>query len=148
EQAQLVSESLRGVAGVIEAYPLVTAEALATGPSTQATLGMVRAMTPEDLQATEFIASSLAFGGDPEFGADEYGGDLIYVGRGLAQIMGAGIGDPIELMIPGGAQTAFGTSPRRKAYTVADFIDTGLEDYNRVIVYMPLEQAQIFFNKR
>lgn len=147
DTAQAVSETIRAMRGVEDAYPLVAAEGLATGPNGARTLGMVRAMAPEDMARIDFITEGLAFGGSPEFGAGNNGGDIVYVGEGLAQLLNVGIGDQLTLIGPDGAQTPFGSQPRRKAYTVGDFIDTGLEDYNRVLIYMPLNQAQLFFNR-
>lgn len=148
--AQDVAGMLRDLPGVTAAYPLVTAEALATGPGglTRPQLAMVRGMTPEDVAGTEFIQQSLMNGGSPEFGAGRLGGDIIYAGRSLAELLGLGVGDAMTLVTVQGPQTIIGMTPRPKAYTIGDYVDTGLEDYNRLIVYMPMDQAQIFFNKR
>lgn len=150
EMAQDVAAALRDVPGVTAAYPLVTGEALATGPGGVARpqLALVRGMTPRDVAETDFIQQSLMNGGSDEFGAGYNGGNVIYAGRRLAELLSVGVGDEMTLITPQGAQGLFGMTPRPKAYVIGDYVDTGLEDYNRVIAYMPLDQAQLYFNKQ
>ena len=79
---------------------------------------------------------------------DEFAGDdAIVVGTGLAQFYRLGIGDPLTVISPQGAATAFGTVPRVRAYKVVAVFDAGLNDYNNSVVFMPLPAAQIFFQK-
>ncbi len=148
DDAAAVSDLLRDMPGVSAAFPVIIGEALATGPNNQATLAVVRGMDPADVAGVSFIRDSLILGGDEEFGEGLNGGDLIYAGAGLAQTLGAGIDDAITLIVPRGAQTVYGNSPIRKAYYVADFVDVGLDDYNRVLVYMPLQQASLFLSRQ
>jgi lipoprotein-releasing system permease protein len=42
--------------------------------------------------------------------------------------------------------TPFGTMPRQKAYEVAGLFNVGMSEYDRTIVFMPLNEAQLFFN--
>jgi lipoprotein-releasing system permease protein len=58
-----------------------------------------------------------------------------------------GIGDPVTLISPEGAATAFGTIPRVRAYKVVAIFDAGLQQYNTSVVFLPLPAAQIFFQK-
>jgi lipoprotein-releasing system permease protein len=57
------------------------------------------------------------------------------------------IGDPLTVISPQGAATAFGTVPRVRAYKVVAAFDAGLYDYNNSVVFMPLPVAQAFFQK-
>ena len=57
------------------------------------------------------------------------------------------IGDPLTVISPQGAATAFGTVPRVRAYKVVAVFDAGLNDYNNSVVFMPLPAAQVFFQK-
>jgi lipoprotein-releasing system permease protein len=149
EEAQDVAARMRDLAGVEAAYPLVTGESAATGSGQQLSPVLVRGITPEDLHATEFLQQSLMLGSDQEFGVGPNGGNVVYVGRALAQDFGLGVGDSISLISPAMSQGPFGASMRPpKPYVIGDLIDTGLQDYDRVLVYMPLEQAQIFFDRR
>ena len=57
------------------------------------------------------------------------------------------IGDPLTVISPEGAATAFGTIPRVRAYKVVAIFDAGLNDYNNRVVFLPLAAAQVFFQK-
>ncbi|MEL6752096.1 MAG: FtsX-like permease family protein, partial [Pseudomonadota bacterium] len=48
---------------------------------------------------------------------------------------------------PDGNQTAFGVSPRVKAYPVNAIFQIGMSEYDSLFVFMPLEEAQLYFNK-
>ncbi|MEO6339776.1 MAG: FtsX-like permease family protein, partial [Caulobacteraceae bacterium] len=81
------------------------------------------------------------------FGEGEDGGDMILVGGRLAEMLGVRAGDTVSLISPEGGATAFGTSPRRKGYTVGGIFNVGMSQYDAVYVYMPLPQAQLFFGR-
>jgi lipoprotein-releasing system permease protein len=58
-----------------------------------------------------------------------------------------GPGDPLTLISPTGGATAFGATPQRKTYTVAATFSVGMSEYDQAFLYMPLEQAQLFFGR-
>ena len=137
---------LRAVEGVEQAFPIVEAYSVAQGPS-QLGLAVVRGMTPADVRATPIVADNIVQGSLQGFGEGEYGGDLILVGSGLAQTLGLGAGDPLTLLSPSGEATAFGSAPRSKTYTIGGVFEIGMSQFDAAYVYMPLEQAQIFFGR-
>ena len=50
-------------------------------------------------------------------------------------------------MSPRGAVTPFGTAPRIKPYKVAAIFEMGMSEYDRTMIFMPLAEAQRYFNK-
>ena len=68
------------------------------------------------------------------------------MGAGLAQKMGIRPGGSITLIAPKGNVTPFGTTPRIKTYTVAGVFRIGMTQYDTSFVFMPLGEAQLFFN--
>jgi lipoprotein-releasing system permease protein len=50
------------------------------------------------------------------------------------------------LTSPGGS-TAFGAAPRTKTYEVAGVFRSGVSDLDKAFIYMPLQQAQLFFDR-
>jgi len=145
-QRDIALQRIRAVPGVIEAAPLVEAEALVQGPS--ATSGaVVRGMTPEDLRQSRLISGHIKSGSLKGFGDGEYGGDLIVVGAELAANMGVEPGDTLTLTSPSAGATAFGSTPVSKTYTVGAIFDVGMSQYNSAYIYMPLQQAQLFFGR-
>ncbi len=73
--------------------------------------------------------------------------DGIAIGSGVARDLGVMVGDVIRLISPDGARTAFGTSPRVSAYEVVYIFTAGRYDIDRTRVYMPFEEAQVYFNR-
>jgi len=138
--------SLRAVGGVEQAFPIVESYSVAQGPN-QLGLAVVRGMTPADVRATSIVADNILQGSLQGFGEGEFGGDLVLVGSGLASTLGLGAGDPITLLSPSGEATAFGSAPRSKTYTIGGVFEIGMSQYDAAYVYMPLEQAQLFFGR-
>ena len=102
-----------------------------------------RAVAGRYLRALHPISDHIVAGRLDDFTGD----DAIAVGVGLAQIYRLRIGDPLTVISPQGAATAFGTVPRVRAYKVVAVFDAGLNDYNNSVVFMPLPAAQVFFQK-
>ncbi len=137
---------LKRVPGVVQVAPTVEAQAIVIGPS-QVSGAIVRAMRPQDVAATRIVSGNIKDGALKGFGEGEDGGDLILVGQRMAETMGVKAGDSLSLVSPSGAATAFGATPRRKSYTVGGVFSVGMSEYDAAFVYMPLNQAQLFFGK-
>jgi lipoprotein-releasing system permease protein len=137
---------IRAVKGVVQAVPIVEAQAGALGPDASSG-AIVRGMRPEDLAATKIVANNIKDGSLQGFGAGDYGGDLILVGARLADSLGVKAGDSLSLISFSGGATPFGTAPRRKAYTVGGIFSVGMSAYDSAYIYMPMVQAQLFFGR-
>jgi lipoprotein-releasing system permease protein len=70
------------------------------------------------------------------------------VGVRLAQRWGLRPGDPVTLISPQGAATAFGTVPRIRAYRIAAIFEAGMNEYDSSYVFLPFEAAQVFFQQQ
>lgn len=137
---------LRALPGVTQAFPVVESYSVAQGP-TQLGLAVVRGMTPADVRATTIVSDNFTQGSMQGFGEGEYGGDIILVASGLASTLGLRAGDPVTLLSPTGESTAFGSTPRSKTYTIGGVFEIGMSEYDAAYIYMPLEQAQLFFGR-
>ncbi|KAA8608282.1 ABC transporter permease [Salipiger aestuarii] len=71
----------------------------------------------------------------------------IAIGSGVARELGIGVGDEVKLISPDGVRTAFGVSPRVKTYPVIYIFTAGRYDIDRTRVYMPFDEAQLYFNR-
>ncbi|HYF52776.1 MAG TPA: FtsX-like permease family protein, partial [Salinarimonas sp.] len=71
----------------------------------------------------------------------------VAVGRRLAEQLALQVGDTITLVTPRGATTPFGTAPRVKNYPVAAVFEIGMSEFDASFVYMPLSEAQAYFNR-
>ncbi len=137
---------IRSVQGVTEAVPKVEAQSFAIGPGASS-FAIVRGLTPADLRATRLVSGNIKAGSLKGFGDGEYGGDDILVGSRLADQLGVSAGDQITLVAPSGGSTAMGATPRTKAYTVGGVFSVGVSEYDQAFIYMPLEQAQLFYGR-
>jgi lipoprotein-releasing system permease protein len=140
-------DKIRRIPGVASVTPMVEAQGLALGPNGQATGAIVRGVAPTDVRRITLIANNIKQGSLYGFGAGEFGGNRILLGDRLAATLGVQVGDPVTLISPSGETTAFGSSPRRKTYTVGGIFSVGMSEYDQVFVYMPLQQAQLFFGR-
>ncbi|WP_299165421.1 lipoprotein-releasing ABC transporter permease subunit [uncultured Tateyamaria sp.] len=135
------AEALRAVDGVTRAAPLVRGQVMANLRSRNAGV-QVYGMNAADLAGLPRIADPETSQGD--ISRFEQG---VAIGSGVAQELGAQVGDRIKLISPNGVRTAFGTSPRINAYEVTYIFSAGRYDIDRVRVYLPLAEAQSFFNR-
>ncbi len=137
---QLAAE-LQDVPGVTRAAPLVRGQVMANRGSYNAAAD-VYGITLENLMTIPRIATPEAQVGDiVDFDAG------IAVGSGLARELGVTVGDRIKIISPNGTRTAMGRSPRVNAYAITYIFTAGRYDIDRTRIYMPLAEAQIFFNR-
>ncbi len=138
---------IRAVPGVAQVTPMVEAQGLALGPNGAATGSIVRGTAPGDLRRITLISNNIKQGSMFGFGQGEFGGNRVLLGDRLAATLGVQVGDPVTLISPTGETTPFGSSPRRKTYTVGGIFSVGMSEFDQVYVYMPLQQAQLFFGR-
>ncbi len=136
-----IAEAVRGIDGVIRVAPLVRGQVMANARDENAP-GDVYGIRAEDLATLPRIAESERSLGD----LDRFG-EGVAIGSGLARELGISVGDVIRLISPNGVKTAFGTSPRVSNYEVVYVFTAGRYDIDRVRIYMPLEEAQLYFNR-
>jgi lipoprotein-releasing system permease protein len=138
---EAVTGRVSKVPGVRFALPLVEGQALVSSPF-NSSFALVRGVREADLKRLPGIGSNIKQGSLDGF--DEGQGAVI--GAGVAEHLSLRIGDKITLLAPGGAQTPFGVTPRRKAYTVAAIFRVGMSVYDNAYVFLPLPEAQAYFN--
>lgn len=135
------AERLRAVQGVTRAAPLVKGQVMASAGGRNAGIE-VFGITEENLMTIpRIVAPQEAYGDIERFG------EGVAIGSGVARELGVVAGDKIKVISPNGVKTAFGTSPRVKAYEVVYVSTAGRYDIDRTRVYMPFAEAQVFFNR-
>ncbi len=137
-----LAQRFEQVGGVLTAIPLVEGQTLASGTVGAGTGTLVRGIRGSDLARMELVARNIRAGSIADFEASQG----VAIGSRLAQNLGLGIDDLITLISPDGDITPFGTTPRVKAYPVIAIFEVGMSEYDASIVYMPLEEAQLYFN--
>lgn len=147
-----LSEKLLAIPGVREVTPLIQAPVYA---SARGETGIVmRGVRRDDLLKINYVTgvdpetgkSHILAGSFDSFGVGKNGGDEIAIGSRIAYSLGVWAGDPVTLISGRGADTPFGPTLRKKTYRVGAVFEVGNSEYDGFIGFMPLEQAQIFFN--
>jgi lipoprotein-releasing system permease protein len=137
-----LAQKFAAVPGVTMAIPLVEGETLASGKGGAGTGALVRGMRAEDLTKLKTISGNIKSGDLVGYAA----GQGVLVGSRMAQQLGLSAGDQITLIAPDGDVTPFGVNPRVKSYTVSGIFEIGMSEYDASIIFMPLEEAQLYFN--
>jgi lipoprotein-releasing system permease protein len=137
-----VANRINGVAGVKYALPLIDGQVLAQGNVGSGTGALVRGIRGEDLGKVSIVANNIKQGSIVGFDT----GEGVAIGSRMAENLGLVLGDTITLVSPDGDVTPLGTTPRLKGYPVAAIFEVGMSEYDSSIVYMPLSEAQLYFN--
>lgn len=138
-----LTRRLDAMKGISFALPMVEGQALASSKGGPSSGVLVRGVRGEDLSRVTFIAKNIREGTLDGFDAKEG----VVIGSRLATNLGLHAGDTLTLVAPQGASTPFGTAPRIKSYTVTAIFEIGMSEFDASFVYMPLGEAQAYFNK-
>ena len=134
-------ERLAKVKGVTHIFPIVEG---AAGVSTRQKQGgaLVRGVLEKDIKRLPGIGKSLLQGTLDGF--EKSGG--VAIGKVMAAQHGLQVGDKITVLTARGEATPFGMAPRIRTYPVVAIFHIGVSNFDSVFVYMPLAEAQSFFN--
>jgi len=130
------------VEGMTIVIPMVEGAAGVSSPFNQAG-ALVRGIKEEDIKKLPGIAGNVKLGTLDGFDATTG----VAIGQRMAETLGVRIGDNVTILTAKGASTPFGVAPRIKAYPVTAIFQIGMSEFDGLFVYMPLPEAQAFFNK-
>src|SRR4051794_6956455 len=139
---QAVADKVAKVPGVRLAAPMVDGQALASSPFASSGV-LVRGMRAAEIAKLPSIANNIKRGSLEGF--DD--GQGVLIGRRLGEQLSLQLGDTITLVAPRGAVTPMGVTPRIKPYKIAGIFEIGMSEYDLGFVYMPLNEAQAYFNR-
>ena len=130
-------DGVKHVLPLIEGQAMISTTALANG-------ALVRGLREADLIKLGTISSNIRHGSLENFDKRA----TVAIGTRMANDLRVKLGDKISLVAPRGATTPFGTAPRVKRYEVSAIFEMGMSEYDSTIVFMPLNEAQLYFNRR
>ncbi|MEE2879418.1 MAG: lipoprotein-releasing ABC transporter permease subunit [Pseudomonadota bacterium] len=133
--------------GIKSASPIIEQQVLATSEAAR-TGAVVRGIHPEDLDELPYLEGGLAEAQAAGWGEGKNGGNTVLIGAFLAADLRIRTGSEITLIAPEGVSGPFGVTPRSKTYTVGGTFTTGSVELDKLYVLMPMQQSQLFFNKR
>ncbi len=137
-----VAARMAKVPGVKLAAPIVEGQALASSPFNAGGV-LVRGIRLKDLEGLPSVINNIKQGSLGGF--DD--GQGVAIGRRLGDQLSLRAGDNITLVAPKGAVTPMGTTPRIKVYKIAAVFEIGMSEYDSAMVFMPLKEAQAYFNR-
>lgn len=138
---EALAARLAAVPGVERAAPVVAGQVMATANGRSSGLQVI-GIAMEDLARIPRVAAP-----ENRVGALEDTEGGIAIGWQVARQLGVTVGDAVRIISPDGVRTAFGTSPRVKAYPVTYVFQVGRYDIDATRAYLPLAEAQAFFNR-
>ena len=137
-----VTARIGQVPGVKLVVPVMDGPALAS--SAQKASGvLIRGIRTDDLNKLASVASNIQGGSLAAFEQ----GEGVAIGRRLAEQLDLRAGDPITLVAPGENTASKGIVPRMKPFKVAAVFSTDMSEYDSVMVFLPLAEAQAYFNR-
>ncbi|HEV2571455.1 lipoprotein-releasing ABC transporter permease subunit [Methylocella sp. CPCC 101449] len=137
-----VIERVSKVPGVKVALPMVESAAGVSSPYQQSG-ALVRGIREKDIKQLPGIAGNVKLGTLDNFDTSEG----VAIGQKLAENLSVRVGDKVSILTARGAQTPFGVAPRIKSYPVVAIFQIGVSEFDGIFVYMPLAEAQEFFNR-
>jgi len=135
------AERLKAVTGVKVVLPVVEGQVMISSQSGSSGI-IVRGLRDQDLKALTSISSNIRYGSLDGFDESQ----AIAIGTRLANSLNVFVGSEISILAPRGASTPFGTAPRVKRYPVKAIFEMGMSEYDNTIAFLPLKEAQTFFN--
>ncbi|MCX8998911.1 lipoprotein-releasing ABC transporter permease subunit [Rhizobiaceae bacterium BDR2-2] len=137
-----LARRIAAVPGVTMALPMVEGQVFASGRIGAGTGAIVRGVRADDLLQLSEVANNIKAGDLLGYAA----GDGILIGTRMANALGVTAGDQMSLLAPEGDVTPLGTNPRIKSYRISGVFEVGMSEYDSGIIFMPLEEAQLYFN--
>lgn len=122
---------------VVGAAPFVEAQAMLSLGS-QVSGAMVRGVDPQAEPAVVDVAEHMQQGALGDLEAGSY---RIILGRELANVLGARVGDKVSLLVPQASVTPMGTMPRMRRFTVSGIFEVGMGEYDRGVAMVHMADA-------
>jgi lipoprotein-releasing system permease protein len=151
---------------ILYAAPVVEGQAMVIANNNVAG-AIVKGMRAEDIEKKPIMSGALKEGdwlalsnnneSKDKAGNDEEGdnnkqpkhfNNNAIIGVMMAENLGVGVGDEIRVIVPQVSHTIVGEIPRTKVLRVAGIFDVGMAEYNGLLVFLPLESAQILLQKQ
>lgn len=141
-----IVETARRMPGVTGVAPYIQLDGmLANGPALSGV--RVRGVDPrQEMRVSEVTGHML----EGDLATLEPGRRRIVIGRVLSLLLGVGVGDDVELLIPRGEALAAGIQPRLHRFVVSGVFEIGIQEADSVLALVNLQDAAALagFNDR
>jgi lipoprotein-releasing system permease protein len=119
----------------IEKYALLNINSQAQGIS-------VRGIIPQLEKQTSILLDKI------KSGDNNLSKSSILIGAGLANKLGASLGDKVTLLTPQLSSSIIGIQPRFKRFTISGIFDAGINEYDNNLAFIQLNQAQKLYSMK
>jgi len=126
---------------VVGAAPFVAGEVMLTNAGRVAG-SVIRGVLPEYERRVSNVGDKMLIGKLEDLTAGEYG---IVLGKELADLLGAKVGDKITMVTPDAQVSVAGVLPRIKRFTVVGVFRVGMYEYDRVQAFVHMDDAAKLF---
>ena len=133
-----IADAAKKTRGVTSALPMIEEPLMATTNGRFAGV-LVRGMRVDDIRANRTLTTNVLAG---NIRSVTPGSNMVVVGSRLAEQLGLYPGSQITLWNPEGRTTVVGTVPREVSYTVGAVVETGVYDYDKSFIILPMQDAQ------
>lgn len=149
---QELQDSISKIAGVTRVISFAEGQVLAS--TARGSRGaLVRGITEADLLKIPTLVNrdlhtSMTVAGEEDATADLKGFDKtggVLIGEGMARRLQLGLGANLNLLSPEGPDTVMGSAPTSRDFPVVGIFKVGMSDFDDNVIYMPLVDAQDFF---
>ena len=143
-----VEEKVKAQKGVVAVSPFVYSEAMLTTPDSVSGV-ILRGVDPKTVGKVTSLADSMVEGSldalkpPTEMEAGEL--PAIIIGKELAFIVHAFVGDEVRIVLPFGEETPAGMVPKVWRFRVAGIFDSGMYEFDAKFVFIHLAWAQRMF---
>ncbi len=135
------ADEVAKVPGVTHVAPTVKGQVMVSG-NDRNVVAEVFGQRLEDIKTVPLIQNP-----EEEYGDLDRLSQGVAIGAGIARELGLGIGDSIRMISPNGVPGPFGVTPRINDYEIVYIFRVGRWDTDRTRIYMPIEEAQSYFNR-
>ena len=122
---------------VVAAAPYIEGEVMLNRGS-QVSGAVIRGVEPDYEVTVSDVGEKMVSGSITDLKPGAYG---IVLGRELALLMGASVGDKVTVITPQATTTPIGVLPRLKRFTVVGTFEVGMYEYDRTMAFMNMEDA-------
>src|SRR6056297_916107 len=136
-----LQNKIKKIPGIIEVNPFIYSEVMLRSPYgvKGAALRGINPHTAENALNLKTTMSKGSLSSLTKTNSDEPG---IIIGKVMAEYLGVGLHDLVQMLIPSGRQSTAGYSPKIQPFTVVGVFDTGMYEYDSSLIYIPLSTAQ------
>lgn len=128
---------------IVSASPMIEGHGILTNPKySKAAEGVkVRGLSARDFRRNRLLNNEDFIGR-----VDNYNSSTVIMGSKLARALNVFVGDKVTLISPQASNTVLGAIPKKKTFIVAGTFDVGMHEYDRYLLYMPIEIAQKMYS--